>query len=88
MEGSNAIRQMEPLIGAAEAAEYLGFSPLTVRRKAREGKLPSIAFPLGNTGKYLHKFRKSELEAYVNSLERRVLPTPNPEPEIFFERQP
>lgn len=66
---------MEPLIGAGEAAEYLGFSSLTVRRMAHDGRLPSIAFPLGKdklgNQKYLHRFRVSDLKAYLATLERR-----------------
>jgi excisionase family DNA binding protein len=60
-------QQIEPLIGADEAAKYLGFSPLTVRRMAHEGRLPSIPFPRGK-GKYQHRFRISDLKAYVEML--------------------
>lgn len=62
-------RPMEPLIGPKEAAEYLGFSSLTVRRMAHKGQLPSIAFPHGR-GKFLHRFRVSDLKAYLATLER------------------
>jgi excisionase family DNA binding protein len=65
-------KQLEPLINAVDAAKYLGFAPLTVRRMARSGRIPSIAFPVGNAGKHLHKFRMSDLETYVKSLEYQM----------------
>jgi hypothetical protein len=61
---------MEPLIDAKAASRYLGYAPITILRMARAGKLPTIAFPIGATGKYLYKFRISQLEAYVKSLTR------------------
>ena len=73
MEVISTARQLEPLVGAVEAAEYLGFAPLTIRRMARRGILPSIAFPMGDTGKYMHKFRMSDLEAYVKTLEHKMI---------------
>lgn len=63
-------RPLEPLIGANEAAQYLGFSSLTVRRMARDGRLPSIAFPMGKSGRSTHRFRVSELKVYLTSLKR------------------
>ncbi len=60
----------EPLIDAKAASVFLGFAPITVLRKARAGKLPTIAFPIGKTGKFLYKFRLSQLEAHVDSLTR------------------
>jgi excisionase family DNA binding protein len=73
--------QIEPLIKAEEAAEYLGFSPLTVRRMAHDGRIPSIAFPVGKTGKYTHRFRASELTAYLTTLERKPVQAQMPMPE-------
>jgi excisionase family DNA binding protein len=70
MEISNVNLRLEPLISANEAAQYFGFSSLTVRRMAHAGRLPSIAFPVGNTGKCTHRFRISDLKAYLNTLER------------------
>jgi hypothetical protein len=61
---------MAPLIDAKAASVFLGFGPITILRMARAGKLPTIAFPIGKTGKYLDKFRLSQLEAYVESLTR------------------
>jgi len=58
---------LEPLIDAEEAAKFLGFSPLTVRRMAHEGRLPSIPFPRGK-GKFQHRFRISDLKAYIEKL--------------------
>lgn len=73
--------QIEPLINATEAAEYLGFSSLTVRRMAHDGRIPSIAFPVGKTGKYTHRFRASELTAYLTTLERKPIQSQMPMPE-------
>jgi hypothetical protein len=39
---------------------------------AKKGLLPTIAFPIGSTGKFRFKFRLSELEAHVRSLSRSV----------------
>ena len=72
-------RPMEPLIGADEAAEYLGFSSATVRRYANAGRLPSIAFPGKTPGKCLHRFRVSDLKDYVESLKRRPVLSVQPE---------
>jgi excisionase family DNA binding protein len=74
MEIQQLNQPLEPLVGAEEAAEYLGFSALTVRRMAHEGRLPSIAFPVGRTGKFTHRFRFSELKAYLSTLERQPIP--------------
>lgn len=62
---------LEPLIKARQAAEYLGFTALTVRRMARDGRLPCIAFPMGRSGKHTHRFRVSDLQTYLATLERR-----------------
>jgi excisionase family DNA binding protein len=62
-------RPLEPMIGANEAAEYLGFSSTTVRRMAHRGELPSYAFPRGN-GKFLHRYRVSDLKEYLDALKR------------------
>lgn len=63
-------RPFEPLIDSKVAAKYLGFSPLSVRRMAHAKRIPAIAFPIGNSGKNLYRFRLSELEAFVKTLER------------------
>lgn len=63
--------RVEPLIGPDEAAEFLGFSSMTVRRMAHDGRLPSIPFPTKD-GKYRHKYRLTELQGYVESLRRPV----------------
>lgn len=62
-------RPLEPMIGANEAAEYLGFSSTTVRRMAHRGELPSYAFPRGK-GKFLHRYLVSDLKAYLATLKR------------------
>lgn len=77
MEVAYIDRSLEPLIGAEEAAEFLGFSPLTVRRMAHDGRLPSIPFPRGD-GKFQHRFRISDLKAYVESLARNYMPPTPP----------
>jgi excisionase family DNA binding protein len=69
-------RPIEPLVTAATAAEYLGFSSITVRRMARTGKIPAIAFPA--TGKTLWRFRLSDLNSYIRSLSREPLETSSP----------
>jgi hypothetical protein len=58
----------EPLIDANAASPYLGFAPITIKRMAKRGELPTIAFPIGSTGKCLYKFRLSELQKHVESL--------------------
>jgi excisionase family DNA binding protein len=63
-------RPMEPLIGADEAADYLGFSASTVRKMARKGSLPSYAYPRGK-GKFLHRYKVSELKQYLTSIQRK-----------------
>ena len=60
----------EPLVNEFEASTYLGFQPITVLRMAHRGTIPSIAFPIGSTGKCRHKFRISELKAYTESISR------------------
>ena len=47
---------MSEVLTTKEAAEYLGTSPDTVRRLARQGRLPGIR--LGHTW----RFRKADLE--------------------------
>lgn len=66
-------RPFEPLIDAKEAAKYLGFSVKTVCKMARNGRLPSFGFPMGRSGKHLHRFRVSELKTYLASLKRGPL---------------
>ena len=61
---------VEPLVDAKVASKYIGFKPITVKRMAKAGKLPTIPWPIGNTGKFVYKFKMSQLEAYVESLSR------------------
>ena len=68
MKTSDSSPELEPLLKADEVANFLGFSPITVRRMAHDGTLPSIAFPSGN-GKFTHRFRASELTAYLTTLQ-------------------
>jgi len=60
----------EPLVDEFAASAYLGYQPITCLRMAKEGRLPSVPFPIGSTGKFRHKFKMSELESYVDSLPR------------------
>jgi excisionase family DNA binding protein len=60
---------MERLMDAGEAAEYLGYAPLTIRRMASKGKIPSYAFPCGS--KIAYRFRASELESYISNLRKK-----------------
>jgi excisionase family DNA binding protein len=73
MESVPTYPHLEPLIKADEAAKYLGFSKSTVSRMAHDGRLPSVAFPVGNTDKRTRRFRMSELQAYVSTLEQKVI---------------
>lgn len=59
----------ERLVDAEEAAEYLGFAPLTIRRWAHAGRLPGYPFPCGG-GKFTYRFRISELSAYLDALKQ------------------
>lgn len=67
-------QQQEPLIDAKEAGKRLSFSPLTIKRWAHQGKIPAIAFQIGTKGKCTYRFRFSDLQAYLITLERY----PNP----------
>jgi excisionase family DNA binding protein len=73
MKTANPESALEPMIGANEAAKLLGWSAVTIRRRAQRGTLPSYAFPRGN-GKVLHRFRLSDLKAYLLALKQA--PTP------------
>jgi len=53
----------EPLLTAREVADWLGLSPETVLRRWRAGELPG--FRLGSN---VLRFRKSELEAWLEGL--------------------
>ena len=61
---------VEPLVDAKVASRYLGFNPITILRMAKARKLPTIPWPIGKTGKFVYKFKMSQLEAYVESLSR------------------
>jgi excisionase family DNA binding protein len=59
----------EPLISAADVAEFLQIEERTVLRWAREGKLPARKF-----GKFW-RFRASQLDLFVRGQEKVVLAT-------------
>lgn len=48
------------LIGSKEAAELLGLTYATFKRRAKAGKIPRVAKMTGDTGAYL--FDRSEIE--------------------------
>ena len=58
----------EPLIDAEAASAYIGFAPITIKRMAHRRELPAIAFPIGATGKFLYRFRLSDLQKHIESL--------------------
>jgi excisionase family DNA binding protein len=60
--------ETDPVIDAVRASELLGIPVNTVKRMAHRGELPSIPFPVGATGKTRHRFRRSQLELYIESL--------------------
>jgi excisionase family DNA binding protein len=62
---------LEPLIDAKEAAKYLGFSVVTIKRWAHQGKIPRLAFEIGTTGMYTYRFRASELKKFLSTLEQQ-----------------
>ena len=55
----------EPYVTPEEAASFLHLSPVTVRKMARDGRLP--AHPLGNGTRKRWRFRISELAKHMNS---------------------
>jgi excisionase family DNA binding protein len=60
----------ERMVSAKVAAEYLGFATITIKRMAHSKKLPAYAFPCGPHGKFTYRFRLSELNEYLNTLEQ------------------
>jgi hypothetical protein len=69
MEQTDSI-QLEPLLKAEDAARFLGMSIFTVKRMAHDGLIPSIAFPCGRSNKRTHRYRPSDLRAYIDGLQR------------------
>lgn len=69
MDWNNADKLIEPLVDVRSAAQFLRMAELTVRRKARAGQLPAIAFE-HPSGRHTYRFRMSELDAYVNGLRK------------------
>jgi len=79
MESMQSSEVLEPLMDAEQVSESFGFSSLTIRRWAHEGLIPSIAFPMGKSGKFTHRFRMSELKSFEASLKRGHLAKGNPD---------
>jgi len=67
--------QYEPLVDAFVAADYLGFSAVTVRRMARRGELPCIPFSAGQ--RTVWRFRISELEKFTQELRTELKGVPH-----------
>jgi excisionase family DNA binding protein len=57
----SATKSIDPVWSCLEAANFLHLHPATIKRMAREGKLP--AFRIGNRW----RFRPSELDAWARS---------------------
>jgi excisionase family DNA binding protein len=53
---------MEPFVTSNQVAQFLGISPRTVNRMAREGRIP--AHPVSGTGRRTWRFRLSEVEKH------------------------
>jgi excisionase family DNA binding protein len=60
--GNNGARTFERFVGPDGAAEFLGFSPKTLQKWAREGKIPAHAF--GNGRRRYWRFLLSELDTW------------------------
>jgi excisionase family DNA binding protein len=56
---------MEPFVSAIEVAKYLGLSPRTVAKMAREGRLP--AHRISGSKRKTWRFLISEVSAFVAS---------------------
>lgn len=63
-------QEFEPFVKAEQAAEFLGFSPITVRRMSRDGELPCVRFARGRG--HVWRYRMSELAQYVQSGKRLI----------------
>jgi excisionase family DNA binding protein len=53
-----------------EAGEFLGFASLTVRRMARAGRLPCYAIPRGDSGTFVYRFKREELEDWLENMRK------------------
>lgn len=69
MDWNGTDQPPEPLVDVKTVAEFLHMAELTVRRKARDGQLPAIAFK-HSSGRHTYRFRISELDSYVNGLRK------------------
>jgi excisionase family DNA binding protein len=67
------MQKEKEIITSKEVAEYLNIHPLTVRKYAKEGKIP--AFKIGTDWrfhkKYIDQWIKEKLEYNANGKERR-----------------
>jgi hypothetical protein len=62
---------IEPLVDAEIAGQYLGYAAVTVRKHARENRIPSVPVPCG--ARTTWRFRISELQAMNNGQLRESL---------------
>jgi excisionase family DNA binding protein len=69
--GSNPIENQEPFVTPEEAAAFLRMSPITIKKMAREGKLP--AHPIGEGPRKRWRFRISELASHMSSRVKSVV---------------
>ena len=67
----NIQKRHEPFVNAEKAGEYIGYSAVTLRRLAKAGTIPALGIPSG--GKTLWRFRLSELDEYVQALNKKRL---------------
>lgn len=57
----------EPLLDEAAVADYLSYSPRTIRRWRRHGLLPAIPMP-GGRG---HRYRRADIDDAIEEWSRR-----------------
>lgn len=66
------MEQFESLVGPKEVAAYLKMSMPTVRRLAREGKIPAIEFPGSGGERSQWRFYLSDIEKHLKARAKGV----------------
>jgi hypothetical protein len=66
-QNSLHIVPLEPFVNAVVAGGFLGIHPVTVRRFAREGRLPGHPVSYGNGVRMHQRFLLSELREWLKS---------------------
>jgi excisionase family DNA binding protein len=61
----SVLGHMEPFVTTLQVAEFLGMSPRTINRMAKEGRIP--AHPVSGTARRTWRFRLSEVEKHFAS---------------------